>query len=164
MRTQPAAPTRLDPEYRDELLDWAEEWRKLAVWSRPIDVPILWEAYGGNGQPLGFADYRHREIWVFVTGNKAEDMATVLHEMAHMDITPEGGHGPRWRRRFALATEIVTGERVPYLAAELGGTHSPNDQEQFRMILAHQLDRLVVNAIRTWLWWGEANDNREERR
>lgn len=107
--------------YQDLVRDLALRWTGLACWRRqrrPIGVEL--QAAGCHGAPpgcLGAAFHDMDAMVVFLTGRAEVDLATVLHELAHLDM-PCGGHPAPWKRRFAAALREVRGGSLVYDATE----------------------------------------------
>ena len=117
---------------------WAERWRSLRAWRRPLDEVAL-EIVPWNGGPLGKARPGTREVVVRVGADVVDALGTVLHELAHVAVPGGEAHGPAWRERYLVAVEEVTGRPLA----------DPSTAEL--------LDRAAVAALRGW-WRASGNE------
>jgi hypothetical protein len=111
--------TKLDDISKNLVQAWAERWRNLRAWGRPLtEIRPTVRKWSGRGR-MGFAHTASRETVIFVPVDPVRGpdipytLSTVLHEYAHLsDPNTErhsDGHGESWKRRFAAAIEEVTG-------------------------------------------------------
>ena len=88
---------------------WAGEWRSLAAWGAPLHINLTIKPYNGQ-RLLGWA-YPHRgDCVVRLTGDLPRDLATALHEMAHLAAPSYVMHELPWRQMFARAAGEALGE------------------------------------------------------
>lgn len=99
----------------DILTTWADRWRALRAWGRPLtEVAIrVIPRRTRHGSVLGRAHPAWRQIEIRVSGDLVEDLATALHELAHVAAPAGAHHNEPWRRRFAAAVSEVTGITIP---------------------------------------------------
>jgi hypothetical protein len=92
----------------DVISHWAHTWRNLAAWG--AQLPATFKIVPHKGQRrLGRADCLKRQAEILVTGQLAEDLATVLHELAHLAAPNYVRHEEPWRLMFAAAVAEATG-------------------------------------------------------
>lgn len=98
---------------------WAEKWRHLQAWGRPLEeVQIDLRRDDGRGR-LGWCHQCSRRIVVKCRTDMVDTLDTVLHELAHAANPGEfEDHGERWREVYARAVEEVTGRAIPGAGAE----------------------------------------------
>jgi hypothetical protein len=91
------------------LAHYAQAWRSLRAWRAPLPTLVIVEPYRGGGR-LGVARCGLRTATVYATGDLAEDLSTVLHELAHLAAPLAArSHGSEWRALFVAAAREVTG-------------------------------------------------------
>lgn len=81
---------------------YAENWRTLRAWGAPLPAAIRTEVHKGQ-RVLGWASPGRCATVVRCTGDLARDLATVLHELAHLAAPSREGHGAVWKTMFARA-------------------------------------------------------------
>jgi hypothetical protein len=114
---------------------YADRWRSLRSWGAPLDMLIRVEAHKG-GKYLGLAKSYACAAIVYCTGSLALDLATAVHEMAHLAAPDSEKHGRRWREVFVRA------------AAEAFDC----DVDDFDVdVKTGDLDAQVEDAARNWL-------------
>ena len=119
----------------DVVTHWANTWRSLAAWKAPIPMAITIKPYKGTRR-VGVAWCRQGRANVYVTGNLAFDLATALHELAHLAAPNSEHHGERWREIFVAAV------------AEACGV----DADEFEIDVAiTDLDKQAQEAVAAWL-------------
>lgn len=97
------------------LRTWAEHWRVLRAWGRPLEeVEIVFrdrDGWGSTGlaQRCGNGD---RTAIVRAGSDMADALVTILHELAHLAVLDHVGHGDAWRERYAEAVLEVTGIQI----------------------------------------------------
>ena len=119
----------------DVIKHWANQWRSLAAWSAPIPMQVNVKPHKGTRR-VGVAWCYQGRANVYVTGNLAFDLATVLHELAHLAAPNSEHHGERWKAIFARAV------------AEACGV----DADEFEIdVVITDLDKQAQEAIASWL-------------
>lgn len=113
----------------------AEKWRHLLAWGAVLPAVIKVEPYQGG--VLGRGNCVSKLALVRVTGNIAEDLATALHELAHVAAPMGDHHGKGWRTLFA---------RAACEAFKL-----PRDHFDHERVTVTDLDAQVVTEARFWL-------------
>lgn len=122
----------------DVVRHWLTRWRALRAWRAPLDVALVVEPYR-RGRALGLAHdgpLCGRKATVYVTGHLAEDLATALHELAHLAAPRSEHHGALWRTTFAAGAEEALG--LP------SGSLEPD-------VTQRDLDAQVREACEAWL-------------
>lgn len=103
------------------LLGRTRAWKALTSWRQSLaDVAVGFEplAESPDGY-LGRAFHDRstvpptRCVMVYVTGYLAEDLETVLHELAHHSVGCGAEHRAPWMHRLAEAVEEATGIAAP---------------------------------------------------
>lgn len=91
---------------------FAEQWRHLKAWGRPLlEVFIKYEDYKrGN---YGICYPVERRCVIRVRADIPDSLDTVLHELAHAAVPAQEHHGAWWRKVYAQAVEEVTGRAIP---------------------------------------------------
>jgi hypothetical protein len=74
-----------------------------------LPAAITLKPYKRGQRRLGFAKPGHCVATVYITGNLAEDLSTVLHELAHLAAPGHEHHGERWRELFIAAVAEACG-------------------------------------------------------
>lgn len=118
----------------DVIKTWAERWRSLSAWRAVIPMQLKFEPY-----KRGFVGIAHSHkglAKIRLTGKLAHDLATVLHELAHLAAPNSEHHGEHWRKLFVAAA-----------VEALGG---PDDYE-IDDVNYSELDKQVEDAVRAWL-------------
>jgi hypothetical protein len=119
----------------DVVSHWANTWRSLAAWKAPIPMQIEIKPYKGTRR-VGVAWCYQGRANVYVTGDLAFDLATALHELAHLAAPNSEHHGERWREIFVAAV------------AEACGV----DPDEFEIdVKITDLDRQAREAVAGWL-------------
>jgi hypothetical protein len=119
----------------DVISHWAYNWRNLAAWGAQLPATFKIVPHKGQ-QRLGRADCLKRTAEILVTGELAEDLATVLHELAHLAVPNYVQHEEPWREMFVAAV------------AEACGC----DASQFDLdVVITDLDAQCRDAIAGWL-------------
>jgi hypothetical protein len=119
----------------DVVTHWANTWRSLAAWKASIPMRIDVKPYKGTRR-VGVAWSCEGRANVYVTGNLAFDLATALHELAHLAAPDSEHHGDRWREIFVAAV------------AEACGV----DADDFEIDVAiTDLDAQAQEAVAAWL-------------
>lgn len=115
---------------------WATQWRSLRAWRAAIAMTRFeYEEYKGRG-PAGHARNSDSRIVVRLTGRLHFDLATVLHELAHLAAPNSEHHGLAWRELFAAAAAEALGMQI----------------DDFEIDVAYsQLDRQIEDAVDGWL-------------
>lgn len=90
------------------LTSWADRWRHLRAWRAALPMQIQVLPYDG-GSRLGEAWSRGCRAVIYQTGDLAADLATVLHEQAHLAAPDATSHGEAWRVLFARSVEEAFG-------------------------------------------------------
>lgn len=116
----------------DILKKWANAWINLTTWGRPLtEASFAFKPYE-KGR-LGCAWTIRREIEIRETGKLACDLATVLHELAHLAVPGADRHSDRWRVAFCRGAQEATGIAI----SDTGSIH--------------MLDRQAESACQAWL-------------
>ena len=68
----------------DVISHWAHTWRNLAAWGAELPATFKIKPIRDSARVLGRAHCDKRLAEIFVTGQLAEDLSTVLHELAHL--------------------------------------------------------------------------------
>jgi hypothetical protein len=128
---------------RDAVQVWADRWRELRAWGRPleeVEIVIRERSQKIGTYSTGLAWPSRRRIVITAGADMPEALSVVLHELAHVAAPGRAHHGPQWRQIFARAVTEVTGVEVPV------------DQE-----LRHQLvQRTAEDAVKHW-WTASGN-------
>lgn len=119
----------------DVLKHWADRWCSLAAWRAPITMRVKFKPHKGRGR-LGVAYSREGRCQVNLTGDLGHDLATVLHELAHLAAPDSEHHGDRWRELFVAAA-----------VEAFGGSVDDYDTD----VTLHALDEQIEHAARDWL-------------
>jgi hypothetical protein len=115
---------------------WGHTWLSLAAWQAPLNVSLRYRVRPTNQRRLGTAHCARRVATVYLTGHLAEDLSTVLHELAHLAAPINADHGPRWRELYVAAS-----------AEALAADASVFETETSIL----DLDRQVVTVAHDWL-------------
>lgn len=115
----------------DVLKSWADQWRTLRAWGRNLEEVTFTFKPHRRG-PLGSACSVTRDAEIRETHDLADDLATILHELAHLAVPGCEQHGTRWRVAFSAAVKEVTGGVVA--DAEI-----------------HLIDRQARDYVKQWL-------------
>jgi hypothetical protein len=116
----------------DILKKWAAQWIQLKAWGRPLEeATFTFEPYKSGR--LGCAWVTRRAIEIRETGSLQRDLATVIHELAHLAAPGSEHHGDKWRAVFCRGAHEALGVAI----SDTGGIH--------------MLDRQVESACHTWL-------------
>lgn len=118
----------------DVVVHWANQWRSLRAWRATIPMVITVEPYKRGY--LGKAWSHRGDAKIRLTGKLHIDLATALHELAHLAAPNSEAHGMHWRELFVAATA----EALDISPDEFEVEVSYND-----------LDRQVEDAVATWL-------------
>lgn len=119
----------------DVVTHWADTWRSLAAWGAPIPMRVTVKPYKGT-QRVGVAWCYQGRANVYVTGDLAFDLATALHELAHLAAPNSEHHGERWKLIFAKAVGEACGV----------------DPDEFEIdVKITDLDRQAREAVAGWL-------------
>lgn len=119
----------------DVIQHWADRWRSLSAWRAVIPMRIACKMRKTKRRAGTAWSHEGRAV-VYVSGNLAYDLATVLHELAHLAAPNSEHHGEHWRKLFVAAA-----------VEALGG---PDDYE-IDDVNYSELDEQVEDAVRTWL-------------
>lgn len=128
--------------HRAILRTWAEHWRVLRAWGRPLEeVEIVFRDRIGVGS-TGLAQRcgnGSRKAIIRAGSDLSDALVTILHELAHLSVLDRVGHGEAWRMCYADAVLEVTGIQI--------STEGP--------IVV--VDQNAQGAIRSW-WRSSGND------
>lgn len=120
----------------DVVKHWAHAWRSLRAWHAAIPaMRFEFEAYKGRGF-VGHACNSSGRIKVRLTGRLHFDLATVLHELAHLAAPNSEHHSLAWRELFATAAAEALGMSVDDFEIDVPFS---------------ELDRQVEDAVEGWL-------------
>lgn len=86
---------------------WAAVWCHLAAWGKVLAPTLRVEAYLPFFPILGRANPKTNLVEIFVTGGIAEDLSTVLHELAHISAPAPPHHGIKWKLSYMTAVAEV---------------------------------------------------------
>jgi hypothetical protein len=114
---------------------YADQWRSLVAWGAPLPMKIEVVAHKGTVN-LGLAWSTLCKAKVRVTGNLARDLATLLHEMAHLAAPNSEHHGIQWKTVFARAA-----------AEALDGDFDDFDLD----VTKYDMDQMVMDMVEAWL-------------
>lgn len=119
----------------DVLKSWADRWRSLAAWGGQVSMLVEIKPDNGCGV-LGLARPGLGHAYVKDTGDLAQGLKTILHELAHLAAPSFTHHSRRWRLLFVLgACEALD-----------------CDVEDFELdVTLADLNRQVEEAVATWL-------------
>ncbi len=120
---------------QDVIQHWADRWRSLSAWRAAIPMRITVKTRKTKRRAGTAWSHEGRAI-VYLSGNLAYDLATALHELAHLAAPNSEHHGEQWCKLFVAA------------AVEAFG--GPNDYE-IDDINYSELDAQVEDACRAWL-------------
>lgn len=81
---------------------YADKWRNLRAWGALLPMAIELVAHKGTVN-LGLAWSRACKAKVRITGDLPRDLATLLHEMAHLAAPNSEHHGARWKEVYIRA-------------------------------------------------------------
>ncbi len=128
---------------------WAEKWRALRAWGRPlVEVDVTVRLRQGTCS-TGMTWPLLREVVVRAGHDLPDALATVLHEYAHAAVPATEGHGEWWARRYAAAVIEVTGRPMPDTLAREDEKREQHDS---------LIDYVARDALRAW--WREAGWDR----
>jgi hypothetical protein len=119
-------------EREHALRGYATRWATLRAWGPSLAGVAVEIIATRHARLAGCAWPLARRVEVYATGSLVEDLATVLHEYAHV-AARDGGHSARWRALFAASVREVTGLPV-----------CPDAPS------AAVLDRACADALRAW--------------
>lgn len=120
---------------QDIIQHWADRWRSLSAWRALIPMRITLKTRKTKRRSGTAWSHEGRAV-VYLTNNLAYDLATVLHELAHLAAPDSEHHGEHWRKLFVAAA-----------VEALGG---PDDYE-IDDVNYGELDAQVEDAVRAWL-------------
>jgi hypothetical protein len=121
------------------LLRWADAWRNLRAWRRDLSLVEVVISDRAHPRRLGSCwDFQQRLV-VYRGDSFAEELATVLHELAHAACIG-GEHGEQWQATYAAAVTEVTGLPVVTCA------------EDYQVLCMSARD-----AVKAW-WVSSGND------
>ncbi len=83
------------------LASYADRWRNLRAWRAPLPAVVTIEPWRGQ-QVVGYAVPARCETVIRQTPRLADDLGTVLHELAHLAAPTRAGHDRAWRQLYAL--------------------------------------------------------------
>ncbi len=86
----------------DVIVHWAHRWRNLSAWGRNLPSTVKLSPHNGQ-RILGRAHCITGLIEVYITGSLAEDLSTVLHELAHVAAPLYNDHRDPWRKLYTSA-------------------------------------------------------------
>lgn len=121
---------------QDIVKHWTFTWRSLAAWRAPLPMRITFKPLKRGGRSVGTAWSCQGRAVVKLTGKLAYDLATALHEMAHLAAPNSEHHGEKWRELFVAATCEALG---------LTSDHFETD------VPYADLDGQVEDAVAAWL-------------
>jgi hypothetical protein len=114
---------------------YADKWRNLRAWGAPLPMKIEIVAHQ-NTRNLGYARPALCDAKVRVTGKLNRDLATLLHEMAHLAAPRDAQHGIEWKTVFARAA-----------AEALDGDFDDFDLS----VTKYDMDQIVIDMVDAWL-------------
>jgi hypothetical protein len=131
---------------------WIRGWYEVicrlpAAWNCDAEL-VVHPVEPGDDVMLGSYDKVRHRLTVAITPNPYEDLATLLHEVAHAAQIQRHAraHGYSWRRAFAaLAGEFLGGDVMP-LARQVRQQHGLSR----RVALDMAVVRLVTLARPSW--------------
>jgi len=93
----------------DVIQHWADRWRSLSAWRAVIPMRITVSTRKTTHRSGTAWSHEGRAV-VYASGNLAYDLATVLHELAHLAAPNSEHHGEHWCKLFvAAAVEALGG-------------------------------------------------------
>jgi hypothetical protein len=122
---------------------WAVVWCRLATWGKPLTPTFKVEAWHVTYPVLGRAHPKTNLVEIYVTGGIAEDLSTVLHELAHIASPAPPHHGIKWKIIYVRAVAEVCQRDVA--SFDLEGDAATLDDQCRRAIelwLSTEADRL----------------------
>jgi len=97
---------------KEGLQVWAERWRGLKAWGRPLEeVTVEFRQRHAGNYATGLAFPTLRRI-VVTAPDMTRGLTTLLHELAHVAVPGNEHHGTKWREAFVGAVTEVTGVYV----------------------------------------------------
>lgn len=93
----------------DVIRHYADRWRTLAAWRAHLPALVAIRKMAPGQRRMGLAHPDECRAIVYVSGDLAEDLATVIHELAHLAAPNHANHGEQWCELFIAATAEVTG-------------------------------------------------------
>jgi RES domain-containing protein len=121
----------------DVLKHWADRWRSLRAWRAPIAMQLTFKLQRKNSSRAGTAWSHQGRAVVYLTGDLAYDLATALHELAHLAAPDSEHHGTHWRTLFVAAAVEACGGSA--------------DDYEIDDVEYGELDAQVEDTVRTWL-------------
>ena len=114
---------------------YATKWRSLLAWGAPIPMEFKLKPHRGTIN-LGFAYPGRGTCEIKITGSLSRDLATLLHEYAHLAAPTGEHHDIAWKTVYARA------------AAEAFGC----DVDDFELdVTKYDMDKQVIDACEVWL-------------
>lgn len=114
---------------------YAHQWRNLRAWGAPIAMEFTLKPHRGTLK-LGHAYPGLGTCEIKITGRVTRDLATLLHEYAHLAVPNSEHHGMLWKTMFVRA------------AAEAFGC----DVDDFELdVTKFDMDKQVMDACEAWL-------------
>lgn len=86
---------------------WAAVWCHLVTWGKQLTPTFAVDAYLPTNPILGRAHPDIGLVEIFVTGGIAEDLSTVLHELARISSPMPPHHGIEWKLSYVTAIAEV---------------------------------------------------------
>lgn len=124
----------------DVVRTYADRWRSLAAWRAPLDVTVdvvPAPAHVRRRMGTAFNCQRRARIYVHADVRLADNLSTVLHELAHLAAPSFVRHARPWREVYTCAAIEALGLPESY-AFELD-------------VDIQGLDEQVTAAIDVWL-------------
>lgn len=119
---------------RDVFNRWVQEWRSLAAWGAPITINLRVEEHKGQSI-LGLAWSHRGNCMVRLTGDLPRDLATALHEIAHLAAPDSVHHELPWRQMYARAAGEALGEDPAVIELDTD---------------LYDLDKQVMRMVQRW--------------
>lgn len=114
---------------------YADKWRSLRAWCAPIPMDVELKPHRGTYN-LGLAWSGRGKLQVKITGRLSRDLATLLHEMAHLAAPDDEHHGARWKEMFIRGA-----------AEALDADVSDFDPD----VTKYAMDEQVIDMVECWL-------------
>lgn len=121
------------------LLKWAKEWSTLRAWCRDLSDVQVTISSDKHPKRLGTCWAHGQRLIVYVGASITQDLATLLHELAHAATIGEN-HDTGWQGIYSDAVEEVTGIALPSIVPSY-----------------HLLDQAAEDAVKWW-WSNSSNE------
>lgn len=104
------------------LASYADRWRNLRAWRAPLPAQISIEPWRGTAH-VGVAYPAQCRTTIYQTPCLADDLGTVLHELAHIAAPTRAAHDRAWRELYAAgAAEALALDPLTFVGATTNQT------------------------------------------